>query len=54
MYVDLIAKQKEVQANLESVQIAITGGSPCSPNLFRQMLQELKVKKVKVSTENFA
>lgn len=49
MYVDLIAKQKELKANLDSVQIAVTGGAPCSPNLFRQMLDELKVKKVKVS-----
>lgn len=49
MYVDMIAKQKELRCDLESVEIAVTGGAACSPNLVKQMLEELKVKEVRVS-----
>uniref|UniRef100_A0A6M2DGK1 Medium-chain acyl-CoA ligase ACSF2, mitochondrial n=1 Tax=Xenopsylla cheopis TaxID=163159 RepID=A0A6M2DGK1_XENCH len=49
MYVDMIAKQKELRCDLESVEIAVTGGAACSPNLVKQMLEELKVKEVRAA-----
>lgn len=48
MYVDLISKQREKQLNIFP-EIAVSGGSPCSPQLFKDMKSILKVKKVKVS-----
>ncbi|CAG9815402.1 unnamed protein product, partial [Phaedon cochleariae] len=46
MYVDLINIQKRRKEAL-NVEIALTGGASCSPQLFEDMLQVLKVKKVK-------
>lgn len=47
MYVDLVNMQKQKQESINP-EIAVAGGSPCSPQLFRQMKDILKVKKVKV------
>ncbi|KAF2897795.1 hypothetical protein ILUMI_08382 [Ignelater luminosus] len=46
MYVDLVNMQKQKQESINP-EIAVSGGSPCSPQLFRQMKDILKVKKVK-------
>lgn len=48
MFVDLINKQKERQENI-SPEIAVSGGALCAPQLFKNMLDVLKVRKVKVS-----
>lgn len=47
MYVDLVNVQKERQEEIE-VEIAVSGGAPCSPHLFSEIKNILKVKKVKV------
>ncbi|XP_030755419.1 medium-chain acyl-CoA ligase ACSF2, mitochondrial-like isoform X2 [Sitophilus oryzae] len=46
MYVDLINRQKVRKEDI-SPEIAVCGGASCSPHLFRQMSELLKVKKVK-------
>ncbi|KAG5899898.1 hypothetical protein JTB14_002450 [Gonioctena quinquepunctata] len=46
MFVDLINLQKKRKEKLYA-EIAISGGASCSPQLFRNMLDILKVKKVK-------
>ncbi|KAL1490232.1 hypothetical protein ABEB36_012961 [Hypothenemus hampei] len=46
MYVDLIKAQREKREDL-NVNIAVCGGAPCSPQLFKQMMQYLGVQKVK-------
>lgn len=48
MYVDLIKVQKERLLDIHP-EIAVSGGAPCSPHLFNQMIDVLGVKKVKVS-----
>lgn len=48
MYVDLIKVQSKRQEEI-SPEIALSGGASCSPQLFQDMLNILKVKKVKVS-----
>ena len=47
MYVDLIAKQKELNIDIDSAKIAVTGGASCSPQLFTNMLETLGVEKIK-------
>lgn len=47
MYVDLVNVQNEKKFNLQ-LETAISGGAPCSPHLFRQVKQVLKVEKVQV------
>lgn len=48
MFVDLINSQIKRKENINP-EIAVCGGAPTSPHLFKQMLQILKVKKVKVN-----
>lgn len=47
MYVDLIRKQKELNFPLETAEIAVTGGAPCSPFLFSSIKKTLGLKRVK-------
>lgn len=47
MYVDLINKQKELKVNLETAEIGVTGGAPCSPFLFSSIKKNLGLKRVK-------
>lgn len=47
MYVDLIRKQRELNLPLETLVMAVTGGAPCSPRLFLDILNILKVKEVR-------
>lgn len=47
MYVDLVTKQRELQRDVSSVEIATTGGATCTPELFRNIKNGLNVKKVK-------
>ncbi|XP_022916148.2 medium-chain acyl-CoA ligase ACSF2, mitochondrial [Onthophagus taurus] len=46
MYVDLINVQSKRKENL-SLEVALNGGSPCSPELLRKMIDVLGVKRVK-------
>ncbi|KAF7264300.1 hypothetical protein GWI33_000341, partial [Rhynchophorus ferrugineus] len=46
MYVDLIKQQKERNEDINP-EIAVSGGASCSPHLFREMKNILKVHKVK-------
>lgn len=57
MYVDLINKQKKLKLPLKTATIGITGGAPCSPQLFKDIKEVLGLKKVKTvfgMTENSA
>lgn len=47
MYVDLLAKQQELGVQVTTPEIAVTGGAACTPELFRKIRDNLKVKKVK-------
>ncbi|XP_055846776.1 medium-chain acyl-CoA ligase ACSF2, mitochondrial-like [Episyrphus balteatus] len=47
MYVDLIQKQKEFPQPIESLKKGVTGGAPCSPQLFRDMKKVLGLDKIK-------
>lgn len=47
MYVDLLRVQKERQEDIYP-EIAVVGGSPCSPHLFSSILDGLNLKKIKV------
>lgn len=47
MYVDLIKKQREVNAALDSLKMAVTGGAICSPQLFLDMKNVLKLQEVR-------
>lgn len=47
MHVDLINVQLKRKENL-NIDMAVTGGSPCSPQIFKNMKEILNVKKVKV------
>ncbi|XP_018334738.1 acyl-CoA synthetase family member 2, mitochondrial [Agrilus planipennis] len=44
MYIDLVRAQEERQENI-SLDLAITGGAPCSPRLFEEMRNVLNVQK---------
>nr|XP_023023627.1 acyl-CoA synthetase family member 2, mitochondrial-like [Leptinotarsa decemlineata] len=46
MYVDLIDLQKNRKENLH-IEMALTGGASCSPQLFKDILNVLQVKKVR-------
>ncbi|XP_063697719.1 medium-chain acyl-CoA ligase ACSF2, mitochondrial [Culicoides brevitarsis] len=47
MYVDVVAKLKEQREHLDSLRMAVIGGSPCSPKLLKDMEEYLGVEKVK-------
>lgn len=47
MHVDLISKQKELNMHLDTLNMAVTGGAPCSPQLHREMLNVLGVKEIR-------
>ncbi|XP_037044672.1 medium-chain acyl-CoA ligase ACSF2, mitochondrial-like isoform X2 [Bradysia coprophila] len=47
MYVDLIAKQKELNLPITTAEIAITGGATCSPQLFRNIKSTFGLRSVK-------
>lgn len=47
MYVDLIKKQKELQLPLKTAKMAITGGAPCSPQLFLDIKNVLGLEHVR-------
>lgn len=49
MYVDLISKMKETNTTFNTIHAAVTGGAPCSPQLFRNIKEILGAQKVKVS-----
>lgn len=46
MFVDLVAKQRQLKVDLPEIDLANTGGSVCSPQLVRDVTKELKVKKM--------
>lgn len=47
VYVDLIAKQKEIQIKLPETLIANTAGAICSPILAKDIQEQLNVKRVR-------
>lgn len=47
MFVDLINTQLRRKEEIHP-EIAVAGGAPTSPHLFKQMLEVLKVRAVKV------
>ncbi|XP_053960304.1 medium-chain acyl-CoA ligase ACSF2, mitochondrial-like [Anastrepha ludens] len=47
MYVDLIKKQRELQLPLKTAKTAITGGAPCSPQLFLDIKNVLGLDHVR-------
>lgn len=47
MFVDLIAKQKELNIDLPKIEIANTGGAICSPQLAKDIERHLNVRKVR-------
>lgn len=47
VYVDLIAKRKELKSELPAIEIANTAGAICSPQLAIDIQHELNVKKVR-------
>ncbi|XP_065085654.1 medium-chain acyl-CoA ligase ACSF2, mitochondrial-like [Ochlerotatus camptorhynchus] len=47
MYVDLVNKVRETNFELPPVDLAVTGGATCSPQLFADILGILKVRKAK-------
>lgn len=48
MYVDLIAKQKQLNLPITTTEIAVTGGAPCPPQLFRNIKKTFNLNSVKV------
>lgn len=47
VFVDLISKQRELNVNLPSVNIANTAGAICTPNLVKDIQKHLNVEKVR-------
>ncbi|XP_023301666.2 medium-chain acyl-CoA ligase ACSF2, mitochondrial [Lucilia cuprina] len=47
MYVDLIKKQRELNLPLTTLKMAVTGGAPCSPQLFLDMKSVLNLQEVR-------
>uniref|UniRef100_A0A0A1X6L1 Medium-chain acyl-CoA ligase ACSF2, mitochondrial n=1 Tax=Zeugodacus cucurbitae TaxID=28588 RepID=A0A0A1X6L1_ZEUCU len=47
MYVDLIKKQRELKLPIETAKIAVTGGAPCSPQLFLDIKNVLGLDHVR-------
>lgn len=47
MYVDLIARQRIVQADVSSAEWATTGGAPCTPHLFGEIRRWLGLRGVR-------
>ncbi|XP_017467586.1 PREDICTED: acyl-CoA synthetase family member 2, mitochondrial-like [Rhagoletis zephyria] len=47
MYVDLIKKQRELQLPLKTAKMAVTGGAPCSPQLFLDIKNVLGLEHVR-------
>ncbi|XP_055589773.1 medium-chain acyl-CoA ligase ACSF2, mitochondrial-like [Uranotaenia lowii] len=47
MYVDFINKVRETNFELPKIDQAVTGGATCSPQLFKDILEVLGVRKVK-------
>lgn len=47
MYVDLIKKQRELNLPLTTLKMAVTGGAPCSPQLFLDMKSVLNLQDVR-------
>ena len=46
MFVDLIAKQRELKLNLPEAELGNTGGAICSPKLVQDMETVLRIKKI--------
>lgn len=49
MHVDVIKVQRERNFDVSSLEYAVSGGAPCPPILFKDMLKVLNVQTVKVS-----
>ncbi|KAG4077543.1 hypothetical protein HA402_002970 [Bradysia odoriphaga] len=49
MYVDLIAKQKELNLPITTAEIAVTGGATCSPQLLRNIKSTFGLRSVKTA-----
>ncbi|XP_075154074.1 acyl-CoA synthetase family member 2 [Haematobia irritans] len=47
MYVDVIRKQRELNFPLKTLQMAVTGGATCSPQLFLDIQKVLGVREVR-------
>uniref|UniRef100_W8B2T3 Medium-chain acyl-CoA ligase ACSF2, mitochondrial n=1 Tax=Ceratitis capitata TaxID=7213 RepID=W8B2T3_CERCA len=47
MYVDLIKKQRELKLPLKTAKMAVTGGAPCSPQLFLDIKEVLGLDHVR-------
>lgn len=50
MFIDLVSLQKQKQLDINP-DMAVTGGAPCSPQLFQEIKEVLNVKIVKVNTQ---
>ncbi|XP_017480363.1 PREDICTED: acyl-CoA synthetase family member 2, mitochondrial-like [Rhagoletis zephyria] len=46
MYVDLIKKQRELKLPLKTAKMAVTGGAPCSPQLFLDIKNILGLERI--------
>lgn len=49
MFIDLVKVQEQRKEDI-SPEIAVCGGAPNTPHLFQQILDVLRIKKVKVRT----
>ncbi|KAI9586319.1 medium-chain acyl-CoA ligase ACSF2, mitochondrial [Glossina fuscipes] len=47
MYVDVVRKQEDCNYDLDTLKMAVTGGAPCSPQLFLNIQKILKVDEVR-------
>ncbi|XP_058818358.1 medium-chain acyl-CoA ligase ACSF2, mitochondrial isoform X2 [Topomyia yanbarensis] len=47
MYVDLVRQLRESNLKLPPIDLAVTGGAPCSPKLFTDIQESLGVRQVK-------
>lgn len=48
MFIDLVEKQKELNLNMDSLRIAVIGGSLVTPQLIRNVNETLKPKSIRV------
>lgn len=49
MFVDLLKAQKEVKADVSSLEFATTGGATCTPKLYEDIKSDLGLRAVTVS-----
>lgn len=49
MHVDLLAAQRELKADVSSLELATTGGAPCPPKLFKDIKSVFGLRAVTVT-----